>query len=226
MTVRKLTLDDLGDPHAPRGSRDWCQAVKLQAARMLRDVDSAAKWAAGRLSALKAAEAWKPLGLLSWDCLMGELGITAEQADNICNARPSHRLGDVLAAAKEDGPALEHGPPRKENKHLNKMLNFTDNTSAICRKLMRDAESEKQPKERQRLAARLLREIEAGTKSIHSAALEFGYRKRRLSVPGHSVEAACLYLSKHFELREIVTAWPKPTDDTAARALNKKANQS
>jgi len=226
MTVRKLTLDDLGDIHAEPGSRDWCQAAKLQLRRTLRDVDSAAKWAAGWITSLKEAEAWKPLGLLSWDCLMGELGITAEQADNICTARPSHRLGDVLAAAKEDGPALEHGPPRKENKGRIKTFKDRDNTTAICRKLLRDAESEKQPKERQRLAARLLREIEAGTKSIHSAALEFGYRKRRLSVPGHSVEAACRYLSKHFGLREIVAAWPKPTDDTAARALNKKANQS
>ena len=224
--MRTSTLDDLGNKHAPFGSRDWCKWNVGLAKDRLSRVDNAAKWSAESLGMLKEAEAWKPLGLLSWDCLMGELGITAEQADNICNARPSHRLGDVLAAAKEDGPAAERGRPRNEKEYNISFLPNTQHTTAICRKLMRDAESEKQPKERQRLAAQLLREIEAGTKSIHSAALEFGYRKRRLSVPGHSVEAACRYLSKHFELREIVAAWPKPTGDTAARALNKKANQS
>jgi len=213
MTVRTSRLDDFGDIHAPYGTREWCKWEMGLAKRRLSDVDTAAKWSASSLKVLKEAEAWKPLGLLSWDCLMGELGITAEQADNICNARPSHRLGDVLAAAKKDGPALGKGQPPKEKKGCNTTLKDRQDATAICRKLMRDAESEKQPKERQRLAAQLLREIEAGTKSIHSAALEFGYRKRRLSVPGHSVEAACRYLSKHFELREIVAAWPKPTDD-------------
>ena len=91
------SLDELGDRDAPMGSRPWAIYFLRYAKDMRSRLDHDAKMLGGSLRKLESGEAWKALGVLSFDALCTtELELTAEQVEAVKSARPGQTVGAVL----------------------------------------------------------------------------------------------------------------------------------
>lgn len=96
LTHRVSTLDELGDPDAPIGSREWAIYFLRQAKSARKDLDSDAQRLRSLLSKLEGGNASAALGVLSFGRLCStELDLDPKQVEAIKKAKK----GDTLQAA-------------------------------------------------------------------------------------------------------------------------------
>lgn len=90
-------LSGIGNPDAPRGSKDWAIYFAFLAKQETHDVRREIRGLQEILKKLKDHEAHKALGLSSWDDLCRrEIGITEEQAEKVLAAAPDVTVALVL----------------------------------------------------------------------------------------------------------------------------------
>lgn len=186
-------LAGIGNPDAPRGSREWATYFAFYAKQRAEDASRNVKNLQEVLRKLKDHEAHKALGLDSWDELcQREIGITAEQAEKVLAAPPDATVGAVLG---------RHGGDRKSEKAKKDQV---DNIKLV------GTPSEKGGTSATYLTARLDRdrpdiaaEVHAGTISARAGAIRAGII-RELS-PLERAQAAFRKLSK--EDRDAFDLW-------------------
>ena len=102
---RTSALDELGDQMAKAGTRPWAIYFVGRAKKARYDFESDAKSLRELLDDLEEGEAWKPLGLASFDMLCELMvGLSPEQMDAIRSANPGATIKAVLG---------KHGGDRK-----------------------------------------------------------------------------------------------------------------
>ncbi len=132
--LRSSALDEVGDQMADRGSRPWAVYFVRRAKKRRYDLESDAKSLRELLESLKDGEAWKPLGLASWNLLCElEVGLSPEQVDAICSAQPGATVRAVLG---------KHGGDRKseavKNQDNNVILIKGNNPEYLTHRIARD----------------------------------------------------------------------------------------
>jgi hypothetical protein len=101
-------LAGIGNPDAPRGSREWATYFAFYAKQRAEDASRNVRNLQEVLGKLKEHEAHKAFCLDTWDeFCQREIGITAEQAEKVLAAPPDATVGAVLG---------RHGGDRKSGK--------------------------------------------------------------------------------------------------------------
>lgn len=100
---RRTTLDEIGDIHAPKGSREWCIAIVGETKKTLSVLKNDATSAGARLRALREVKAWKALGLVGWSVLLSTIGLTDNEAESLIKAKRGQTIGDIVPLAKHGG---------------------------------------------------------------------------------------------------------------------------
>ena len=101
---RQSVLDEVGDIHAPKGSRQWCVAIVGETRKTLSVLKNDATSAGERLRALREVKAWESLGLVGWSMLLSTIGLSDDEAEALITAKRGKSIGVVLG---------KHGRPKK-----------------------------------------------------------------------------------------------------------------
>ena len=113
MSPERVTLlDEVGDRDAPVGSRAWAIYFLARAKSAREDIDDDARRLRDLLAELENGEAWKPLGLRSFDHVCAKLKLTVDQVHAIRTASTGQTLKAVLDAAPE---LAQHGGDRRSD---------------------------------------------------------------------------------------------------------------
>lgn len=115
-------LAGIGNPDAPRGSREWATYFAFYAKQRAEDASRNVRNLQEVLGKLKEHEAHKAFCLETWDeFCQREIGITAEQAEKVLAAPPDATVGAVLGkhgtnqhTKKDGGEEVTLSPPLKE----------------------------------------------------------------------------------------------------------------
>jgi ribosomal protein S9 len=198
-------LAGIGNPDAPRGSREWTTYFAFYAKQRAEDASRNVRNLQEVLKKLKDHEAHKAIGLETWDDFcQREIGITADQAEKVLAAPPDATVGAVLGRHGGDrksetaGAVLgEHGKRMDAGQAANsslkgKTIGKTGGTTReyLTARLDRDHPS---------IAA----EVHAGTISARAGAIRAGII-RELS-PLEKAQAAFRRLAK--EDRDAFDLW-------------------
>ncbi len=91
------TLSGVGDPNAPVGSKEWLEYVVNYAKSTARDVSSRCGDLQKILKTMQECEAHKAAGFDSFEMFLSRrIGISAEQAMAVLDAKPSVKVAAVL----------------------------------------------------------------------------------------------------------------------------------
>jgi hypothetical protein len=111
--VRVSALDEIGDRDAPIGSRPWALWVVSQAKMQREELERDASLLRDLIAKMQKHEAWKPLGVPSFDMLCTtQLRLSADEVSAVLKARKGQSLGTVLGT---HGGKREKGQDGKSN---------------------------------------------------------------------------------------------------------------
>ena len=195
-------LDELGDLHAPKGSRKWAIAILDHTRSSLQQVDSEATHAGSMLGLMKQYEGWKSLAFTSWTKLCRDaLGITTRQAESLIKSKPGQQVGAVLKNHGGDRKSEEFTQQEDQgnNVTLKTRGNNVEYTIARLRK-------EDRPD--------LAKKVEAGELSANAAAIEAGFRHPTCTVVTDDIDSAIRTLRKHYTWRKIESAIKRHKEET------------
>lgn len=158
---RRTTLDEIGDIHAPKGSREWCIAIVGETKKTLSVLKNDATSAGARLRALREVKAWKALGLVGWSVLLSTIGLTDNEAESLIKAKRGQTIGDIVPLAKHGGDRKGQ-PEQVDNIKLHAGGTGSD---YLLRRMKRDMPE-------------ILKQLEAGDfQSVRQAAIAAGIVK-------------------------------------------------
>jgi hypothetical protein len=138
---RVSVLDDVGDQNAPAGTRPWAVWYVGQAQLQRDELDRDATCLREMIGNLQKYEAWKVLGVPSFDMLCTtRLRLTSEEVDAVLAAKKGQPLGAVLrprGAPKGNKNAAKDKP--EENKPDNvRIEGYGNQTDYLAARLRRD----------------------------------------------------------------------------------------
>lgn len=188
MNMRHTTLDEIGNPDAEPGSRDWSLWVALECKLQLTKLDTYVRGVKQWIEILTEHKAWESLGYASFELMcMKHMEVDISVVEAVQLAKAGTVASAIAAqverarADKEDGKGLpDHGGDRTKPKDqidsikLNqeqvdniKLLSGTGGTSTeyTLARLARDDHND------------LLDAIAGGEISVNAAAIQAGYRK-------------------------------------------------
>jgi hypothetical protein len=91
------TLSGVGDPNAPVGSREWLEYVVNYAKSTARDVSAKCGDLQKILQTIRECDAHKAAGFASFELFLARrIGISADQAKAVLEAKPSVKVAAVL----------------------------------------------------------------------------------------------------------------------------------
>lgn len=91
------TLSGVGDPNAPVGSKEWLEYVVNYARSTARDVSAKCGDLQKILQTIRECDAHKAAGFASFELFLSRrIGISAEQARAVLDAKPSVKVAAVL----------------------------------------------------------------------------------------------------------------------------------
>lgn len=94
-TIR--TLSGAGDPNAPVGSKEWLEYVVNYAKSTARDVSAKCGDLQKILQTMRECDAHKAAGFVSFEVFLSRrIGISADQAKAVLDAKPSVKVAAVL----------------------------------------------------------------------------------------------------------------------------------
>lgn len=163
---RESSLDELGNPDAPVGSREWAVYFMRLAKSARNDLEEDAARLRRLLEKLESGEAWNALGLMSFDQLCAvELKLASSQVEAIKHSEAGQKLAQVLANA---APLAKHGGERKQDavkQGDNVTLKRGNQSTYLAARIKRDHPE-------------IVKRIEAGEfKSMRAAAISAGIIK-------------------------------------------------
>ena len=182
---RASVLDDVGNPDAQPGSRDWARWFVLRAKKRRQDLESDASSLRELLNDLAKFEAWKPLGLASFSMLCSrEIDLSMDEVEAILAAKPGQTIRDAVLG--------KHGGDRKSKKAKDQDDNIIlipgqgTSKAYLLARLNRD-----NPEIKARLDA-------GEFASVRAAAIEAGIVSRSFQCPEDPAKAA-KRLKLHFQ---------------------------
>ena len=193
MNLRTTTLDEVGDPDAPVGSRLWALSVLSEIRVALAKLDSDASHAGAMLKLADDHEAWVALDYPSRDMMcVKELNLNADDADRLKRAKRGQTIGELL---KETPAAGDRKGGRPEKQLVRGTSLFTGNSSArLIGRLKRDHPN-------------IIAKLEAGEfPSVRAAALAAGIVRPTAAFYTDNVKDAVRALLKHFTWDQLVQA--------------------
>lgn len=96
-SVRVSALDEIGDRDAPIGSRLWALWVVSQAKLQREELERDASLLRDLITKMQKYEAWKALGVLSFDILCAKhLRLSSDDVAAVLKARKGQTVGAVL----------------------------------------------------------------------------------------------------------------------------------
>jgi hypothetical protein len=99
--ITTQTLSGAGDPSAPVGSKGWLDYVVNYAKSTARDVSAKCGDLQKILRTMQECDAHKAAGFVSFEAFIARrVGISAEQAKAVLDAKPSVKVAAVLAKAQ------------------------------------------------------------------------------------------------------------------------------
>ena len=97
VSVRVSALDEIGDRDAPVGSKPWALWVVGQAKLQREELERDASALRRLISKMQKHEAWKALGVASFDMLCAtQLQLSADEVSAVLKARKGQTVGAVL----------------------------------------------------------------------------------------------------------------------------------
>jgi len=129
--VRVSALDEIGDRDAPVGSRPWALWVVGQAKLQREELERDASALRRLISKMQKHEAWKALGVPSFDMLCTtQLRLSADEVSSVLKARKGQSLGTVLGT---------HGGKREKGKQVDNIkLKGGTQSAYLAARLRRD----------------------------------------------------------------------------------------
>lgn len=189
--------DEIGDIHAPYGSRKWAIAIGLELKREISELSREAKFVANWLEAAEKYEAWKAMGYPSFDMwLIKAIKLDPEQAYAIRNAKPGQFLKDLPELKDRGGQegnqnAVKGKPQEERNELRNTKFVFESQTAAYTlARLHRDHPE-------------LAKQVEAGELTPNAAAIQAGFRRKMITVPVGDLPATVRALLRHYDVHEL-----------------------
>ena len=197
MLFQSFNLDEHADRDAPAGSKPWCLWVVRQASIQRSHLESDAEILSKLLCDIKKYEAWKAIGVPSFDMLCTtQLQLSADEVEAVLKARKGQAVGslvrkiDLAYAVAVEHPemsvreiAAEAGVGRdaahraklseRNNSLPNKSDTIADEAAATGLSTATVARQRRLKADHPELWA----EVEAGTKSTHAAAIAAGIVK-------------------------------------------------
>ena len=185
-------LAGIGNPDAPRGSREWATYFAFYAKQRAEDASRNVRNLQEVLGKLKEHEAHKAFCLDTWDeFCQREIGITAEQAEKVLAAPPDATVGAVLGKV---------GRPRKGEERKAAISSISEGkTIGKTGGTTREYLTARLDRDHPAIAA----EVHAGTLSARAGAIRAGII-RELS-PLEKAQAAFRRLAK--EDRDAFDLW-------------------
>lgn len=131
-SVHVSALDEIGDRDAPVGSRPWALWVVGQAKLQREELERDASALRRLISKMQKHEAWKALGVPSFDMLCTtQLRLSSDEVDAVLKARKGQSVGAVLR--KVGRPKAGDG-----NAANSRISHGTANTAYLAARLRRD----------------------------------------------------------------------------------------
>ena len=128
-SVRVSALDEIGDRDAPIGSRLWALWVVSQAKLQREELERDASLLRDLITKMQKYEAWKALGVLSFDILCAKhLRLSSDDVAAVLKARKGQSLRTALGA---------HGGKREKGQGRDSTLSHRD-TAYLAARLRRD----------------------------------------------------------------------------------------
>ena len=191
MLFQSFNLDEHADRDAPAGSKPWCLWVVRQASIQRSHLESDAEILSKLLCDIKKYEAWKAIGVPSFDMLCTtQLQLSADEVEAVFKARKGQAVGSLVRKIDlEYAVAVEHPgmserqvaaeagvSPRTAHKArvLIKTNSLPEKVSTASNKSADTGLSTATIYRQRKLKAdhpELWAEVEAGTKSTHAAAI-------------------------------------------------------
>ena len=117
--ITTRTLSGAGNPSAPVGSKEWLDYVVNYAKSTARDVSAKCGDLQKILRTMQEFDAHKAAGFASFEIFLSRrVGISADQAKAVLDARPSVKIAAVLAKAQHaraQAVEVRQGQPKKES---------------------------------------------------------------------------------------------------------------
>ena len=117
--ITTRTLSGAGDSSAPVGSKEWLDYVVNYAKSTARDVSAKCGDLQKILRTMQECDAHKAAGFASFEIFLSRrVGISADQAKAVLDARPSVKIAAVLAQsqhARSQAVEVRQGQPKKES---------------------------------------------------------------------------------------------------------------
>ena len=117
--ITTRTLSGAGDSSAPVGSKEWLDYVVNYAKSTARDVSAKCGDLQKILRTMQECDAHKAAGFASFEIFLSRrVGISADQAKAVLDARPSVKIAAVLAKAQHaraQAVEVRQGQPKKES---------------------------------------------------------------------------------------------------------------
>ena len=117
--ITTRTLSGAGDSSAPVGSKEWLDYVVTYAKSTARDVSAKCGDLQKILRTMQECDAHKAAGFASFEIFLSRrVGISADQAKAVLDARPSVKIAAVLAKAqhaRSQAVEVRQGQPKKES---------------------------------------------------------------------------------------------------------------
>lgn len=130
-SVRVSVLDEIGDRDAPIGSRLWALWVVSQAKLQREELERDASLLRDLITKMQKYEAWKALGVLSFDILCAKhLRLSSDDVAAVLKARKGQTVGAVLRKVGR--------PKAGEGNGSNRTIPRGDNSAYLAARLRRD----------------------------------------------------------------------------------------
>lgn len=118
MTVREFTMDELGDPYAPVGSRPWALHISNEIRKTLYDKQQTGNRLVKLIEMFKEKAGYQELGFLTWESFCeSRLQTTAEKL-------AAEATGRVIALAENAKPLASNGRPSLSVKNCSDYNSF------------------------------------------------------------------------------------------------------
>jgi hypothetical protein len=131
-SARVSVLDEIGDRDAPAGSRQWALWVVAQAKLQRDELERDASALRRLISKMQKHEAWKALGVASFDMLcLTQLRLSADEVSSVLQSQKGQSVGATLGRV---------GRPKagEENPANSRVSYGTANASYLAARLRRD----------------------------------------------------------------------------------------
>jgi len=131
------TLSGVGDPNAPVGSKEWLEYVVNYAKSTARDVSAKCGDLQKILQTIRECDAHKAAGFASFELFLARrIGISADQAKAVLDAKPSVKVAAVLRRVGRP----KAGESNDANGNISKGENHTAYLAARLRRDHPDAD--------------------------------------------------------------------------------------